>query len=133
MSEPTIVQNALRVKSVDKIYWSRHRHDFIRFETADGDCILDGGTEYIRTSVGPDNTDVEWLTISENDSVEDAATRLVGIKDDGEYVLASTLSESELLAMKERLAAGKGHPLLLAATDHFLAALNPVLDRILDN
>lgn len=131
---PHIVQNAVRVKSVDKIYWSRHRHDFVKFETSEGECYIDGGTEYIRHSIEPGHPDIEWLDIHEGDPIREACDKLIAIKDDGQYGFARDLCLEELAQMRTRLLGYRYiNPYLVTLVEHLMSEATPVLDQVLED
>lgn len=70
MIKDKILQNAIRVISDDKIYYSRNVHDFVPFHYGDGaEGFIDGGTEYFRTSFVKHN-DIELLFLTTQDSLE---------------------------------------------------------------
>lgn len=69
-----ILQNAVRVISEDKIYVSRHTHDFVSFVTPDGENgFIDGGLDYIRAGGAAfgEHKDIEPLFIVVNENIND--------------------------------------------------------------
>lgn len=48
-----ILQNAIYIKSQDKYYLSRNRHDFVAYKIGKYEGFIDGGKDYFRASVLP--------------------------------------------------------------------------------
>ncbi|MBS1722751.1 MAG: hypothetical protein JSS66_07050 [Armatimonadetes bacterium] len=121
------IQNAVRVKSVNKIYKSWHVHDYVEFETRYGPASIDGGNEYIRTNISPDNDDIEWLALDDEDSYDDIIDRYV-VDFNGHNQLAKELDNIQL----DTVIAKIPHPKAKEALTMLKAKRVSLLDSALD-
>ena len=55
--EPSLIQNALRIKSTGQILISRHRHDYQTND--DKTIVVDGGLDYAKRMGTFNNKDIE--------------------------------------------------------------------------
>lgn len=100
-----IYQNAVFIKSTGKFYISRNVHDFVSFKTKNGEGFIDGGKEYLRSSVISQDDDIEDYCLAEGDSFDEICLRLLwgtyGItgKDPLKYVPIASLEKQHLAAI----------------------------------
>lgn len=74
-----ILQNAIYIKSQDKYYVSRNRHDFVPYKIGKYEGFIDGGKDYFRASVIPDELkdDVVSYHLLENSPKKMIRERLI--------------------------------------------------------
>lgn len=71
-----LIQNAVYCKDTDKYYTSRHRHEFVRFDSGGKTGLyIDGGCEYVRSTVMPD-TVIDWC-LYDDSPFEEIKTKLL--------------------------------------------------------
>lgn len=123
------LQSAVRIISSNTIHKSWHTHDYITFTSLNGEYMLDGGNDYIRTNLHDDDDDIEWLILTDYDDLETIADKYVPkAGEDGVHVFAKHMDEKELTAVVERMK----HPLVKQAMLMLLQRKSSLLDSIVD-
>ena len=71
-----LIQNAVYCTDTDTYHSSRHRHDFVSFESGGQKCLfIDGGLDYQRGTVNPP-TVIDWC-LYENSSNEEIKEKIL--------------------------------------------------------
>lgn len=122
-----LIQNAIILNSTGKIHKSWNTHDYISFEVEGSNYFIDGGNEYLRTSVPPTLTGVTWLCINDRDSVEDIMEKYVSKNADGEDTLIKNMRIEELEKVLERMQ----HPLVKEAVTLLISQKTSLVDVII--
>lgn len=123
-----LIQNAVMVPSTGQIYKSWHRHDYVSFEVGNSQYFIDGGTEYVRTSVSPDNAEIQWLCLNDDDDVELVIDTYVSRNELGGNVFMKSMNIPELERMLERAK----HPLLQEAVSLLINRKKSLLDMLIE-
>jgi hypothetical protein len=124
-----LIQNAVIVTDTKKIYKSWHRHDYISFDVNGESYFIDGGNEYVRTSVPPEHPHIKWMCLNDDDDVQLVIDTYVSKDEGGNNVLIKEMSMPEIEKVLERIK----HPLVEEALQILLSQKTSLLDMIIES
>lgn len=123
-----IIQNAVFIPSTGEIYKSWHRHDYVAFEVEGQSYFIDGGNEYVRTSVLGDHPHIKWICLYDDDDVQLIIDTYVSKNDKGNNKFVKSMSIPELERVLERMK----HPLVQEALTIMISQKSSLLDMIIE-
>lgn len=123
-----LIQNAVVVTDTGEIYKSWHRHDYVSFDVNGQSYFIDGGTDYVRTSIPPAHPHIQWICLNDDDDVQLVRDTYVSKDGSGNNVLVKNMSIPELKKVLERIK----HPLVEEALRILISQKSSLLDMIID-
>jgi hypothetical protein len=123
-----IIQNAVFIPSTGEIYKSWHRHDYVDFDVEGQSYFIDGGNEYIRTSVLGDHPHIKWICLYDDDDIQLVIDTYVSKDDKGNNKFVKSMSIPELERVLERMK----HPLVQEALTIMISQKSSLLDMIIE-
>jgi hypothetical protein len=113
-----IVQNAIICNKCGELIISKHRHDYV--ECKCGDCVVDGGQEYLRRVYKPDASysDLSWSI--EDEIYKECAAAVEHAIDTNRNKFGIANAVLRALRMRDRVIAEGEHRVMAAYQDELM-------------
>lgn len=98
------------------------------FEVEGQSYFIDGGNEYVRTSVPGDHPHIKWICLYDDDDVQLITDTYVSKDDQGNNKFVKSMSIPELERVLERMK----HPLVQEALTIMISQKSSLLDMIIE-